>query len=101
MRLRQEVQEVLLVTDVDLISLSMAATVRARTFMRESGNTHESVNDRGHDIAIDLLLEKGEDTRLYKIKTVWTGGGRVTRDMPMPNVRVTRKDVVTVLGETA
>ena len=86
-------------TDMDLLEIALDARARARTFMRESGNTPASVCARAHDIAIDEILARGGDTTLYLIKTsviVDDSNGEWT-----PWVDVERKDVVTLLGERA
>jgi len=86
-----------MISDGELAAISDDATERACRFKRESGNTKQSVSNRGHDIAIDLLLERGEDTRLYVISVTWHE--RVVAEGEWPVVTVTRKDAVTALGE--
>ena len=88
-----------MITEDKSRTLEVSATQLTRVFMTESGNNRGSINNRGHDIAVDLLLEEGEDVRFYDIAVMWVGGAQGIGSPPRPTVSITAKDVVTVLGE--
>jgi len=54
-------------TEEDLAAVSKFATEEAMRFMSESGNDLASVCDRGHDAAVDAILERGFKVEDYKI----------------------------------
>lgn len=54
-------------TEEELLAISSFASEQAMRFMRESGNTLDSVCNRGHDAAIDAILERGGEPADYEI----------------------------------
>jgi len=57
----------LTLSDEDLVEIEAFATKEAMRFKRESGNVLQSVRDRGHDAAVDAILERGDDPTAYEI----------------------------------
>jgi len=74
-------------SDESLEAISKFATEEANRFWSESGNTFESVANRGHDAAVDAILERGGKVKEFKI-TPWLQ--RNLHNAPTIEIRVTR-----------